>query len=215
VLPGLWQVLNPTTGFFYQEFRRDKPVTFHTLTLSARTVDAQGKTEIRYINMPFDPTGGGTSVTILNSDVGVLYRIGGFEGNFVRAMALIFLQLTFLAAAGVCVGAFLSFPVACLVVFAVLLLGMGKEFLSTATAINPLIPTPITQYVGNGAMKVVQVLLPDLSRTNPSGFLVDGMLLGWGYLGREAAATVGLRGVLVLAVACLIFSKRELARVQV
>ncbi|MGA2265705.1 MAG: hypothetical protein ABSH10_04665, partial [Phycisphaerae bacterium] len=215
MLPALWQVLNPSTGFFYQEFRRDLYNTVHTLTLSARTVDTQGRTEIRYINLPFTSTGQGASVTILNSDVGVLYRVGGFEGNFIRAMALIFLQLMFLAAGGVCVGTFLSFPVACLVVFAVLLLSVGKEFLATATAINPLIATPVSQYIGHDAMKVIQVLLPDLSHTNPSGFLVDGMLVEWSYLGREAASTIGLRGVLVLALACLIFSKRELARVQV
>jgi hypothetical protein len=215
MLPGLWQVLNPTTNFFYQDFRRDQAFTPHTLTLSSRVVDAQGRTEIRYINMPFDPSGGGTSVTILSSDVAVLYRVGGFEGNFVKAMVLIFLQLVFLAAVGVFTGTFLSFPVACLVAWAALLLGMIRDFITTATTINPLDVYPIAKHVGGLAVWIVKVLLPDLGRTNPSEFLVGGMDIAWGALGQVAATTVGLRGLWVLAMACLIFSKRELARVQV
>ncbi len=214
MLPGLWQVQNLTTGFFYQDFRREQADTPHTLTLSARVVDAQGRTEIRYVNVPFDVSGGGTSVTILSSDVAVLYRVGGFETNFVKAMALVFLQLVFLAAAGVFTGTFLSFPVACLVVWAALLLGMGLDFITSATAVSPVLGSQVMKHLGGLAVWIVKVLVPDLSRTNPSEFLVGGMDIAWDSLG-SAAATAGLRGLLVLAMACLIFSKRELARVQV
>jgi hypothetical protein len=215
MLPGLWQVLNPTTGFFYQDFRRDQADTPHTLTLSARLVDAQGRTEIRYVNVPFDASGSGTSVTILSSDVTVLCRVGSFEGNFAKAMVLVFLQLVFLAAVGVFAGTFLSFSVACLVAWAALLLGMIRDFITAATTVGPFDPNPLVKHVGGLAVGVVKVLLPDLARTNPSEFLVGGMNSAWAALGQAAATTVGLRGLLILAMACLIFSKRELARVQV
>ena len=215
MVAGLWQVQNPSTGFFYQEFRRDRAYQPHTLTLSARTVDSQGRTEITYVNMPFDVSGAGTSVTILNSDVAVLYRVGGFEPNYLKALMLILVQLMFLAAAGVLAGTFLSFSVACLVVFAALPLGMAMDFMTTATTISPIEAHPTMKQIGGAALAVVKVLLPDFSRTNPSEFLVGGMDVAWGALGRTAAWTVGLRAAVLLAAACLIFSRRELARVQV
>ncbi|MCJ7543883.1 MAG: hypothetical protein MUP47_04850 [Phycisphaerae bacterium] len=215
MLPGLWQVLNPSTGLFYQEFRRDKASQPHTLTLSARTVDSQGRTEIRYVNMPFDVSGAGTSVTILSSDVAVLYRLGGFEWNYLKALAMVLMQLMFLAAAGVFAGTFLSFPVACLVVFAALPLGMAMEFMTMATTVSPIEAHPAMKQIGAAALAIVKMLLPDLTQTNPSESLVGGMSIAWATLGRAAALTVGLRAAVVLGAACLVFSRRELARVQV
>lgn len=215
MLPGLWQVMNPSTGFFYQEFRRDKAFQPHTLTLSARTVDSQGRTEIRYVNMPFDLSGVGTSVTILNSDVAVLYRLGGFEWNYLKALAMILMQLMFLAAAGVLAATFLSFPVACLVVFAALPLGMAMKFMTTATTLSPIEAHPTMKQIGGAALSVVKVLLPDLTQTSPSEALVGGMNIALSTLGRTALLTVGLRAAVVLLAACVVFSRRELARVQV
>ncbi len=215
MLPGLWQALNPSTGFFYQGFHREKARERHTLTLSARLVDTQGRTEISYVNVPFDASGAGTSVTILNSDVGVLYRVGSFEWNYVKALMLILVQLTFLAAAGVFAGTFLSFPVACLVIFAALPLGMAMEFMTMATTASPVEAHPVMKQVGGAALSVVKVLLPDLSNTNPSRALVGGMDIAWRALGRAAGLILGLRSSVVLAAGCLVFTRRELARVQV
>ena len=208
-------MLNPSTGFFYQEARSDRANRPHTLTLSARTVDAQGRTEISYVNLPFDVSGAGTSVTILNSDVAVLYRVGGFEANYAKALAMILAQLMFLAAAGVFAATFLSFPVACLVVFASLPLGMAMSFMTMATTVSPLEVHPTMKQLGGAALAVIKVLLPDLSRTNPSDSLVGGTRIAWSVLGQTAALAVGLRAAVLLVAACLVFSRRELARVQV
>ena len=42
-LGSIWQVLNPLTGFFYQESRRDAASLPATLTLSSRVVDESGQ----------------------------------------------------------------------------------------------------------------------------------------------------------------------------
>jgi hypothetical protein len=216
MLWGIWQVRNPTTNFFYQESRRDAANQTHTLTLSARTVDDEGRTEISYVNMPFNvASGAGTSVTILNSDVAVLYRVGGFELNYLKAMAMVLGQLVFLAAAGVLAGTFLSFPVACLVVFAAIPLGMTMDFMTSATTVGGYETFPIVKRIGGLALDVIKVLLPDLTQTNPSKGLVNGMIIPWRVLGKALGLVVGLRLAIVLAAACLVFTKRELARVQV
>lgn len=215
MLPGLWQALNPSTGFFYQGLHRDKVRERHTLTLSARLVDTEGRTEISYVNVPFDASGAGTSVTILNSDVAVLYRVGGFECNYIKALMLILVQLMFLAAAGVFAATFLSFPVACLVVLAALPLGMAMEFMTTATTASRVEAHPVMKQVGGAALSVVKVLLPDLSDTSPSRALVGGMDVAWRAVGRTAGLVLGLRSSVVLAAGCLVFTRRELARVQV
>jgi hypothetical protein len=187
-----------------------------TLTVSARLVDPNGQLEVGYLNLP-DSAGRSTSVTILDRDVSVLYHSGGFEGNFLRAMGLVLLQLVFLAAVGVFAGSFLSFPVACLIGFATLPLSMARGFLSDSLRVNTHMPSALDALtiVGAWAYRVVQVLLPDFAQTSPVDWLVGGLNISWEHLGQVAVLTLLARAAPILAIACLIFHKRELARVQV
>ncbi len=215
LLPSIWEMQNPKTGFFHQEFRRDRAYSPATFAVSARLVDDQGRAEVRYLNVPFAPTGQGSSVTILTSDVSILYRVGGFEGNLARALALILLQLMFLAAMGVFWSTFVSFRVACLVTLIAIPLGKAMSFMTMATTFSPIERDPVTKQIGAYALAVIKVLLADLSRTSPSEYLVGGMNIAWDTLASAALMTVAVRGALFLAAACVIFSKRELASVQV
>jgi len=216
LLRSLWEVGNPTTGLRYMELRSDPAQTPATLTVSARLVDPNGQMEVRYNNLP-DSAGKGTSVTILDGDISVLYRVGSFGGNFVRAMLLIMLQLAFLAAVGVFAGSFLSFPVACLVGLATLPVSMARGFLSQSLQIRPGLGSgmEVLTLIGGWAFRVVRVLLPDFSQTSPSQSLVGGEHISWEFIARLGLLMLIVRAGLVLASACLIFHKRELARVQV
>ena len=180
-------------------------------------VDGEGKCEIQYINMPFDEYGNGVSVEILSSDVSVLFRVDSFEWNYLRGMALILLQLMFLAALGVFSGSFLSFPVGCLLSFAAMPVGLAQEFLYKAVTMGP---SPLADYhvikvIGGISLAVLKVLLPNFSQTMPMDFISSGMNIPWSYLGQAALMTMAVRGLVALAAACVIFTKRELARVQV
>lgn len=59
------------------------------------------------------------------------------------------------------------------------------------------------------------MVLPDFALTSPGDRLVDGMYISWADLGAAGVLTLAIRAVLALALACLIFHKRELAHVQV
>ena len=62
---------------------------------------------------------------------------------------------------------------------------------------------------------VMTTLLPDFAKTLPSESFVGGMQISWAAMGDAALVTVGVQSIVILAMACLIFQKRELARVQV
>lgn len=210
-ISGFWTATNPETGMGFPFYRQVAPKVQSTITVSAKAISADGRMFVEFVNMT------GSAVTILEKDVGVLYRTGGFEGNFVRAMSLIFLQLVFLAAIGVFTGSFLSFPVACLVSFAVLPFSYARGFLTEATlpqaAGGDSPETWLT--LGRYVLKVMELVLPDLARTSPSDSLVAGTNLSWGFVGETTFLQVAVRTLLVLAIACWFFHKRELARVQV
>ena len=146
----------------------------------------------------------------------MLYRTGSFGGNFVRAMSLIQAQLMFLAALGTLAGSLLSFSVGALVCFVVLPFSLARGFLSEAVALprGGEGADPFT-FVGHYVFKLMALLLPDFTSVSPADALVGGMNIAWDVLGTQAGINVVVRCGLVLALACLIFHKRELARVQV
>jgi hypothetical protein len=64
-------------------------------------------------------------------------------------------------------------------------------------------------------VQAVIQLLPQFDKYNPTKFLVPARLLSWGLLGEVALMMVCLKAVLLLALALVIFSFRELAKVVV
>lgn len=211
VLHCVWEIENSATGYLYRFPRQVPPNLPDTLTIPASVIQPDGSVHARYINM-FSPDGAGVSVTILNSNVSVLYRVGDFSSNFVRGMALVLLQLVFLAAVAVLTGSFLSFPVACLMNFGLFPFYFMRSFLVGSFATDGFAFFNLTsEYI----LKVTNWLLPDLAALWPSDSLVDGMNIAWGYVGLLAATTVGIQCLAAMTLACVIFSKRELAKVQV
>ncbi len=217
-LSSYWVVENPTDGSLYREERQDAAGIPATLTVPARVVDSEGRTVVRYVNLP-KRSGFVTSVTILHDDVAVLYRVGSFEGNFVRGVALIFVQLAFLAALAVLAGSFVSFSVACLLCFVLMVFMVARDYLVGAVSSRAaMVEFGIFARFSQIVVKTMNVLLPDFARTSPAEALVEGMMIPWwgaGSLGETSLLALGLQTTLLLVIACLIFRKRELARVQV
>ncbi|HUS47142.1 MAG TPA: hypothetical protein VNA25_02535 [Phycisphaerae bacterium] len=211
-LPSAWEVENPQTHARHLEFRKDPTGRPATLTVSARAVsDEEGRLVVRFTNLS------NVSAKIAPSDISVLHPAGTFEWNYARAGLLMLLQLAFLAGLGVFAGSFLSFQVACLVCLTALPFSMARSYLAQSVEVSSVMAPGLDALtiMGHIAVKIMAVLLPDFSSTWPSNALVDGLYISWDYLGRTAAVTIGIRAVAVLALGCLIFRGRELARVQV
>ena len=211
--PSEWRIVNPQTGLMYSEKRNDGAETRATMTLSARLVSDDGRLEVRYVNIPY-ANGQGQSVTILTSDLAVLYSVGDFSWNFFRGMGLILAQLSFLAALGVTAGSLFSFPVACLACFAMLPFQMGRGFLIDSVMLF-YGHEGVLRHISHYLVRIMNLILPDFGKTSPVEPLVDGMNISWQYLGLVYLETVLIQTVVLLIVACLLFRRRELARVQV
>jgi len=213
-LRAAWKIENPTTGFVYDLPPLETPADQQaTVIAPARAVDSEGRLRVRYFNYSR------ASVTILHDDVAVLYEVGRFEANFLKTVALTLMGLMFLAALAVFSGCWLSFPIGCLVCFVMLWLATTMRFLTEAVTSGLRYPREedltFLFHAGSFFLKVTKVLLPDLVSTLATDFIIEGVEIPWAYLGRTAALTVALRAVALLALACWIFHRRELARVQV
>jgi hypothetical protein len=183
-----------------------------TVLLPSWLITEAGSLEVEFYNTPpegaFSPIT--TSVTIGMSDVRLLYRVGGFGANYVRAMILVWLLQAFLAALAVMTASWLSFPVACLWCNVLYTIGLMAGFVIDSTAAAPGSGTVVT--IGRYLSKAVLLLLPNLARVNPSDALVGGLLISWRHMTTTALLFM-LWSFVPLVVAAVIFTHRELARV--
>lgn len=144
----------------------------------------------------------------------VLYSVGGYELNFLRVIAVMWVKLGFIAAVGIAAGTFLSFPVASLVTLGILFMAESAGFLSTSLDYY----SAKSLHGGINWFKVVirAVSLPIAwtfqvyADLKPTEKLVDGRLISWGSLAL-AIGVIGAWTIVVLAIGLAIFRKRELA----
>ncbi|MHC4982875.1 MAG: ABC transporter permease [Planctomycetota bacterium] len=209
---GLWTARSDSSGAPpHVEIKGDPARTRAVLDVPFGIVGPDGDLEVSYVNLT------GHVVSILHKDVALFQPAGTFGWNFLRSSMLIMVQLIFLAGLGIFAGSFLSFPVGCLLCFTVLPFSLARAFMAEATELprSPMSEVGPFVLLGRGVMKVMEVILPDFAETSPGDMLADGLHLSWSFLGSTALYAVGIRALLLIAFACLIFHKRELARVQV
>ncbi len=152
----------------------------------------------------FNPAGG----------LEVSYPVDSFRANFLRIVAIACLKLLFLASIGLMLGTFLSFPVAALAAFGVLVCAEGVPYLKAALdSYGPVgydrefkwYRVPIIWI-----SETVTAALGFYATVNPAQNIATGRFVGWTALGRAAVMLGGLAGV-VLACGAAIFRRRELA----
>ena len=110
------------------------PTVGSFLRIPGNLVEDDGTLELEILNASYDETTGSfvPAQYSLNWDkdkLEILFKISDFESNFVRAMLVDWFKLAFLGILAVVTGAFLSFPVACLLSFAVFIGGTIAPFL--------------------------------------------------------------------------------------
>lgn len=207
---SLWVIGSPKTAV-YPVVRDDANRTMSTITIPAALIDKDGSLLVQFINRS------SVSVQVSQDDVAVLYKVDTFEWNFIRTCVLMLLWLMFLGSLGILAGSFVAFPIACLLVLATLPFSLMRGFLEDSVHPAGVAPgqTEIFQSIGQGILAVMGVLLPDWDTISPSGILSGGMNFSWTDLGETAYLQLAVRVLIVLGLACLIFYRRELARVQV
>ncbi len=144
----------------------------------------------------------------------ISYSTGSYRSNFLRVMGVLWLKLAFLSMLGVCLGTFLSFPVAAIVSMAVFFTAEGARFIlgaleNYATATVQGAPIYFNQLIAFIA-KTVATAFRTYSDLQPVQRLVEGERLAWADVTGGAAWLLVAFGLL-FAAASLVFSRRELA----
>jgi hypothetical protein len=160
----------------------------------------------------------------LEDGVEVLYREGGFLGNFVRGIGIIFCWLGFLAALGLMSASFLSFNVAAFFALGILMIGLSSGTLKqiieeggisgvnheTGFTDQPKLIDRIAVPVAAGMLKALG-MIKDFS---PIGSLSAGRTIGWGDLGRAVFQIWVVMAGLLALIGITTFNRRELATAQ-
>jgi len=210
---------------------------FHVLDIPPYVIDENGGITVEIFNpshthtLSFNPKDG----------VEVLYRVGGFEANLVRSLAVIWIRLLFLGMLGLAAGAYLSFPVASMLCLLVYAAAAASSYLSESLQFYAAFPKDTLPFLDKISWLIGKVLaLLDegkyydifkmLIKTIASGFLLitpsfgefdptpqvcDGRLVPWAMVGHAAWRAGLLWTGCVGLLGWLIFKARELARVTV
>jgi hypothetical protein len=108
---------------------------FHTIDLPASAIDASGTLRVTIANRNLVPPGETQPTNIALSPgkgLEILYRSGGFTGNFLRGLLVGWAKLALLAAAALAAASCLAFPTAVLASLMVYVSAVAKGFLADA-----------------------------------------------------------------------------------
>jgi len=183
--------------------RSDPIRTFAEIEAPASVIADDGYVAVIFYNTNLNQT------TVIPEEVELLYRAGTFTGNYIRVVLLVLVRLIFLAALGVSVSVWLSFPVAFLVTIVVFVLGMINGFIIESFDYFGVVGGLIYSLTA----KPLLWLLPKFDGMyNPTRFMVFGKLLPWRFLATVYGVTVVIKGGLLTLLGIWIFSNREIAK---
>jgi len=185
--------------------RKDLIRTFYEQEVPADAVAEDGYLAVGFLNVPLN----NTPVIFPPDGLQVLYEAGSFTANFIKAVLLILFRLIFLASLGILASTFLSFPVAILLSLVVFFTATFSGFCLESFDFLSENLSGLYRYT----VRPVILLLPQFDKFNPTKFLVPARLVGWSLLARVALSLICIKAVLLLLLALLIFSFREIAKV--
>lgn len=184
----------------------DEIRTFHEFPVPVTEVSENGDLYVAFHN----PVENSPASVLFPPGTGIeaLYVVDTFEGNFLRAVLAIYLRLIFLCILGLAMGAWMSYPVAVLIVLIVFLMGICSNFILDA----------MTWEAGGIQDKMIQqfmTLVPNFSAYDPIGQIEKGKIVPWEMLGQCGLHMILIKGGLLGLFGYMIFRFRELARVIV
>ena len=189
---------------------------FHEVPVPAAAVNKEGVLRLRIQNI----TDHDTIVFEGSDSFEALYGIGTFHWNLFRALSIIWCRLAFLTALGLAASTFLSFPVAAMVTFLILMVATASGFLSEAIAgAAPAGTAPDPMWFLGPVLRplasVFVMLVPDFSKFDPVGNVVGGRVVPLLWVIDSMVRLVLIQGLILGLLGAAVFTKRELAQVTV
>jgi hypothetical protein len=222
-----WLFVDPGTGRWQM---REPKVTegrlgdaHEFLVWAGRVVDENGSAVLVVSNLTPGPPGRRSYLYFDGDDaLQLLYQVGSFEANLVKALLLIVFRVAFISAVGVFFSTFVSFPVACFCTLTVFVVCLCSPYILEAIGANLELRTDEIDpygrwgpYVRAILVPLLKGLFPDFVRYSAAGHLVDGEYITYGLVARAFVHTVVFGCVLVLGIGWVVFRAREIAAVTV
>jgi hypothetical protein len=195
----------PATTPIWKGRRRDAVRTATEFAAPTDVIAKDGYLGLRFVNLPTNNT---VVIFPLDEGLSVMYQVGTFANNYLRAVLLILFRLIFLCGMSLFAATFLSFPVAVLLCFLIFSMATINGFIAESF-------TYLDKDIGriyDLTLKWLVELLPKFDRDNPTQFLIGGRQIPGLVLARAGAVMVGLWGLCYVTAGLWIFSKREVAR---
>jgi ABC-type transport system involved in multi-copper enzyme maturation permease subunit len=207
------------------------------LDLPASEITEDGVLKVAVANRNLVPAGetNPTAITFSPGDgMRVYHRVGGFAGNFLRALVVMWVKLSMLAAVGIAAAAGLGFPMAILASLVVYAAAMGSGFLRDALGRYNVVSVSWLAAFAERLQATLEYavqlrfyeafrmlygfvtdaalwLIPSFSDFDAVGSLATGMAIDWATL-LACVWRIGLLAPLVLGtIAWLTFDRRDLA----
>ncbi|CAG0970420.1 hypothetical protein PHYC_01214 [Phycisphaerales bacterium] len=188
---------------------------FTVINLLPEVVDENGTVTLDIINGDLD-TGAlnPESISFPPDGLELSYSDGTFRANFMRVLCVMWVKLAFLAMLGVCMGTFLSFPVACMVSVAVFLAAEGAAFVQSSLenywTEDKEGKTLYLNIVVSAIAESVSWFFKAYSDLRPTTKLAEGLRLSWTEVAGGAAMALLFTLILFLA-GTISLKRRELA----
>jgi hypothetical protein len=185
--------------------RKDPIRTFRELEFKADLIADDGYLAIRFLNVPLNDS----TVMFPPDGLEILYKADTFTANFIRVVLLILFRLIFLASLSLLASTFLSFPVAILLSLCILVTAIFSAFcLESFDYLGKDL-----SWVYHYTVRPIILLLPQFDKFSPAKYLVPARLLSWPLLAKVAGLMICIKSLLLLLLALLIFSFREIAKI--
>lgn len=211
----LWGVGDPTKPTFYEILDTFVVRSFAEFEIPMNCVEEDGTLLVSFANV--DPRRV-HAVFDLPGSLEVLYRVGSMELNVFQVFLAMLIPLACLTSFGVCASTFLSFPVGSLILITLYVITSSMGFVAESLAVTEEYTPPDYQdfryVVRRGAVDAISWVL-DIGDSGPVGQFREGRIVGWPTLWENLWKFVLVKSGLVMAVAVLIFRRRELAAVIV
>lgn len=217
-----WFLMDPVSGVEKGRLRSEKRQAIrHEFLFRAAPIVRDGKTAIMVGNPNIDGTRS-KIFFVSPDDIEILYEVGGFLPNYIKAVFLVFCRLAFLSAVGVFFSTFVSFPVACFCTVTFFLIGLARPWWLESIGANMKVWTASIDPFGHWGPAVrtvleplVRVVFPDFTRYDGGTFLVDGILIPGDLVLEGALRTLGAGLLIAFLGWLLFFRRREVAEVVV
>lgn len=214
----LWGVGDPTKPAYYEVIEPFAVRTFAEFEIPIDCIEEDGTIQVSYGN--FDPRRVDVVVDLfaVPSALQVLYTIGSFEANIVRVFLAVLIEVGCLAAFGICCSTFLSFPVGSLIMITLFIISVCMPFVYEAVAVtDEYMPPEMQDFKFELRRTVVDVTgwMLSIGDCNPVHRLGDGVAVSWSMLWDACWRYLLLKSGAAMAVAVLVFRRRELAAVLV